>query len=238
MSFTDSLFGEKRTMDPNKVNSFMAEYDQGVNQQMDTANQMMDPTSQFSRQRMQLIRSNMMDQAGTQNQNLLGMAAASGMNPAQAAMQARANMHTSRGQAGQQFDEGFMDQQAQGQNLFATALAGQKSQGERGANMYMQEINAANASRQANMGMAMQGIGVIASAASDKRLKHNIELVGKSPKGINIYEFDYKDKTYGPDRYRGVMAQEVPFASMEDGYGYKFVNYSHPELDVVFERIE
>ena len=73
---------------------------------------------------------------------------------------------------------------------------------------------------------------------SDKRLKKNIDLIGKSPKGHNIYEFEYKDRNLGPDRYRGVMAQEVPFASMTDSDGYLFVNYSHPDLDVQFERIK
>ena len=72
----------------------------------------------------------------------------------------------------------------------------------------------------------------------DKRLKTNRELVGKSDKGYNVYEFDYIDKGYGPDRYRGVMAQEVPFASIENANGYLSVNYNHPDLDVKFERIK
>ena len=62
-----------------------------------------------------------------------------------------------------------------------------------------------------------------------------IDLVGKSPKGVNIYEFDYKDKSYGEGRYRGVMAQEVPNASLKDKDGYLRVNYN--KLDVNFERI-
>jgi hypothetical protein len=73
---------------------------------------------------------------------------------------------------------------------------------------------------------------------SDRRLKHNIELVGKSPKGYNIYEFEYLDNYYGPDRYRGVMSDEVPFAAIEDSDGFEFVNYNHPDLDVEFERVD
>ena len=70
---------------------------------------------------------------------------------------------------------------------------------------------------------------------SDIRLKENIELVGNSPSGVNIYEFDYKDKNYGNGRYRGVMAQEVPKSSFRGSNGYLRVDYSN--LDVDFERI-
>ena len=71
---------------------------------------------------------------------------------------------------------------------------------------------------------------------SDIALKENIELVGKSESGINIYEFDYKDKLHGEGRYRGVMAQEVPDASIRHEEGYLTVDYS--KVDVNFERID
>ena len=122
-------------------------------------------------------------------------------------------------------------------------MGARQGEGERLSNMHLQQVNAHNARRQGNMNMAMGGIqaaGDIASAVlgSDKRLKTNIELVGKSDKGYNIYEFDYINKHNGPGRYRGVMADEVSFASIEDPSGYKLVNYSHPDLDVKFERID
>ena len=73
---------------------------------------------------------------------------------------------------------------------------------------------------------------------SDRRLKQNITLVGTSPKGHNIYEFDYKDNSYGPHTYRGVMSDEVDFAVIaQDPNGYDLVNYNHPDLDVNFERV-
>ena len=71
--------------------------------------------------------------------------------------------------------------------------------------------------------------------ASDIELKENVELVGSSPSGVNVYEFDYKDKSYGEGRYRGVVAQEVPESSFVAEDGYLWVNYSN--LDVNFERI-
>lgn len=70
---------------------------------------------------------------------------------------------------------------------------------------------------------------------SDIKLKENIELVGNSPSGVNIYEFDYKNKNYGNGRYRGVMAQEVPESSFKASNGYLMVDYSN--LDVKFKRI-
>ena len=70
---------------------------------------------------------------------------------------------------------------------------------------------------------------------SDISLKENINLVGKSNSGINIYEFDYKDKKFGSGRYRGVMAQEVPQASLMSDEGYLMVDYS--KIDVPFEEI-
>ena len=70
---------------------------------------------------------------------------------------------------------------------------------------------------------------------SDISLKENINIVGKSNSGINIYEFNYKDKKFGSGRYRGVMAQEVPQASLMSDEGYLMVDYS--KIDVSFEEV-
>jgi len=70
---------------------------------------------------------------------------------------------------------------------------------------------------------------------SDISLKENINVVGKSNSGINIYEFDYIDKKFGSGRYRGVMAQEVPHASLMSDEGYLMVDYSM--VDVDFEEV-
>tara|TARA_R100001082_G_scaffold22667_1_gene10966 strand:+ start:11189 stop:12397 length:1209 start_codon:yes stop_codon:yes gene_type:complete len=69
---------------------------------------------------------------------------------------------------------------------------------------------------------------------SDERLKENIELVGVSNSGINIYEFDFKNKIYGEGRYVGVMAQEVPEAAYEVD-GYLCVDYN--KIDVNMRRV-
>ena len=67
---------------------------------------------------------------------------------------------------------------------------------------------------------------------SDIRLKTNIEFIGKSISGINIYTFNYIDKK---GRYEGVMAQEVPWASEVDDKGYLRVDYS--KVDVEFKKL-
>lgn len=66
---------------------------------------------------------------------------------------------------------------------------------------------------------------------SDIRLKENIYKVGKSPSGINIYEFNFKGSL---QRYRGVIAQEVPEATKEIN-GMKYVDYE--KIDVSFEAV-
>ena len=87
----------------------------------------------------------------------------------------------------------------------------------------------ANANESAGLG---NFLGQIGSAGirqwSDRRLKTNIELVGKDEgTGLNLYEFEYK--SLPGQRYRGVMADEVmklyPDAVIETGTGYFAVNY-------------
>ena len=70
-----------------------------------------------------------------------------------------------------------------------------------------------------------------AAALSDIRMKENYFVVGKSNSGVNIYEFSYKGS---PERFTGVMAQEVPWASKNIG-GYMYVDYS--KVDVPFKKI-
>jgi hypothetical protein len=71
-----------------------------------------------------------------------------------------------------------------------------------------------------------------AQAFSDIRLKNNINLIGKSPSGINIYTFNYN----GDDKvYQGVMAHQVPHAAILDNSGYLKVDYS--KIDVEFKGV-
>jgi hypothetical protein len=83
-------------------------------------------------------------------------------------------------------------------------------------------------------GQITGALGAIGSiyAMSDIALKNNINYIGKSPSGINMYTFTYK----GDDKvYQGVMAHEVPHASNFNTDGYLMVDYS--KIDVEFKRV-
>jgi len=77
------------------------------------------------------------------------------------------------------------------------------------------------------------GLGLAGAINSDIKVKENIEYVGSSPDGHNIWEFNY---TGYPQRYRGAMAQEVakinPMAvGIRDGS--LTVDYSKIDVDMV-----
>jgi len=77
-----------------------------------------------------------------------------------------------------------------------------------------------------------QVAGAFTAYNSDIRLKDDINLVGKSPAGTNIYTFKYK----GYDKkYQGVMAHQVPHASIVNDEGYLMVDYN--KLDVEFKEV-
>jgi hypothetical protein len=86
------------------------------------------------------------------------------------------------------------------------------------------DLDRYNAKQQATQGM-MSGIGSMAGAGmmmSDRRFKRDIARVGTTPGGTALYEFRY---VFGPQRYVGVMADEVPHAAVKIA-GINFVDYS------------
>lgn len=70
---------------------------------------------------------------------------------------------------------------------------------------------------------------------SDRRLKTDVNFVGKSASGLNIYTFRFKDSTkYGKGLYQGVMSDEVPESVVVKGSdGYDMVNYGMIDVDFV-----
>ena len=70
---------------------------------------------------------------------------------------------------------------------------------------------------------------------SDRRLKKNINKIGESPNGINIYSFEFKNPKHGKGLFQGVMSDEVPQEVVGTRYGYDTVDYS--KLDVEFKQI-
>ena len=81
-------------------------------------------------------------------------------------------------------------------------------------------------------GGAAQGL---TSGMSDRRLKKNINKIGESPSGLNIYSFEFKDSKYGEGVFQGVMSDEVPQEAVGTRGGYDTVNYNM--LDVEFKQI-
>ena len=99
----------------------------------------------------------------------------------------------------------------------------------------------ASATRAAGKSSSMGQIGSAAiTKSSDRRLKENIFHVGKSPSGLNIYQFNYKDKLNLPKgTYQGVMADEVPEHAVTRKFtkhNYKAVDYS--KIDVDFKQVK
>ena len=111
----------------------------------------------------------------------------------------------------------------------------------------------ANASRtQATLGMIGGITGALSAGAqaymagtnaskttpppSDRKLKKNIQSIGISPSGLNIYSFEYKDKSFGDGLWQGVMSDEIPMeAVIKHSDGFDRVDYSL--LDVEFKQI-
>ena len=81
------------------------------------------------------------------------------------------------------------------------------------------------------IGSGVELLGTL--AMSDKRLKKNIKLIGKSPNGLKIYAFEYIDKFFGEHVYQGVMSNEIPSNAVVNNGGYDRVDYS--KIDVEFK---
>ena len=123
----------------------------------------------------------------------------------------------------------------------AGTMAGQM--GSNAAGMYgamgSYKNGADNAAANANPMGALLGAGAQLGAAyiksSDRRLKQDIELVGRDERtGLNLYEFAYK---YEPgQRWRGVMADEVlqvmPSAVHTNEEGFMSVDYAALGLEM------
>ncbi len=75
-----------------------------------------------------------------------------------------------------------------------------------------------------------------AASLSDRRLKKDIKLIGLSPSGLKIYQFKYKDSSFGDKTYEGVMSDEIPVkAVINHKDGYDRVDYS--KIDVDFKTL-
>jgi len=111
------------------------------------------------------------------------------------------------------------------QSAYANQMAGFGAQ----ASMLNSQVGAAATM----VSGAFQGLG--SAAGSDRKLKKNINKIGESPSGLNIYSFEYKDSKYGKGLFQGVMSDEIPQEAVGTRDGYDTVDYSM--LDVEFKQI-
>jgi hypothetical protein len=124
----------------------------------------------------------------------------------------------------------------------AGTMAGQM--GQNATNMFGAQASYKNQQDQiaasSNPMGALLGAGAQLGAAaigkySDRRLKQNIELVGRDERtGLSLYEFAYKDAPH--ERWRGVMADEVlqvmPSAVHTNEEGFMSVDYGALGIEV------
>ena len=126
-------------------------------------------------------------------------------------------------------------------NQSAAQMAGQM--GQNATNMFgaqaSYKIGADKAAADANPMGALLGAGATLGAAairwSDRRLKQDIELVGRDERtGLNLYEYAYRTKP--TLRWRGVMADEVmqvmPEAVHTGDRGFMSVDYGALGLEL------
>jgi len=86
------------------------------------------------------------------------------------------------------------------------------------------------------IGDIAQAAGAAVGAFSERKLKKNIKLIGKSNSGINIYAFEYINKLFGNGVYQGAMVDEVPGYAVVNMGEHKGIDYS--KIDVEFKRIK
>ena len=84
--------------------------------------------------------------------------------------------------------------------------------------------------------IASQVAGIVSALPfSDIKLKENVEQVGVSPQGYNIYEFNYKG---GNVRFRGAMAQDVLKKNpMAVGIDQNYLTVDYSKIDVAMEVV-
>ena len=83
----------------------------------------------------------------------------------------------------------------------------------------------------------MSAVGSMATSAvgSDRNIKKNINKIGQSKSGLNIYSFEYKNPIHGIGLFQGVMSDEVPAEAVISMGDYDAVDYGM--LDVEFKNI-
>ena len=165
-SFSDKLFGKRKSIDPAHIKKLMAPTQNLVTEQLGIGRQMMDPNSQMNMRMRNLMSQRAAESGALVGQQMQKMGAMTGMSGAQAMMQARMGMNQAQGGVNQQWQQGLQSQFGQGLGLMGNMTGMQKDLNQGEVNTYVGQINAANARRQSRMGMTMGLLGGIGSAFS------------------------------------------------------------------------
>jgi len=101
----------------------------------------------------------------------------------------------------------------------------------------LRATKAAEADAEAQMYSSIgQVVGSAGALMSDRRSKYNIKLIGYSPSGLKIYNFEYINKIFGKGIFQGVMSDEISnYAIIKHEDGFDRVDYS--KIDVEFKKI-
>ena len=170
--FSDALFGERQRIDQSKIDDWMAPTRNLINQQNELAQGMLDPTSEFNRRNQSMMRTQYADAMAQQSQDMQSTAAMRGVSPGQAMQMQRAAGTSQMGQFGGALGQQQGQMYQQGLGLLGQVTGLEKGMNEQRVNTYMQQVNAHNQRRAANVGLAtsmsgaaMGGFGAIVPGA-------------------------------------------------------------------------
>jgi hypothetical protein len=139
------------------------------------------------------------------------------------------------GAAAQQAAQAGQQATLLGMDYATMAGANQAYQGSLANQMAAMGMQADMYGSQSQNSMFSQLTNLAGDIWSDRKLKKNINKIGESPSGLNIYSFEYINPKYGEGLFQGVMSDEIPQEAVINNGEYDMVNYSM--LDVEFKQI-
>jgi len=152
---SDKLFGKRKRMDVNHIDSLMAPTQGLVDEQLGLSRAMMDPNSQQNMMMRNLMAQRASESGAEVQQGVQKLAAQTGVSPGQAIMQQRMAQNKAMGGVNQHWMAGLQNQFSQGLGLMGNMTQMQQGLNEGQVRAYLGDINASNAARSQNMGMGM-----------------------------------------------------------------------------------
>ena len=139
--------------------------------------------------------------------------------------------------AGKQFVFGTQEQREVAEmDRVATQLSGAEARQRQAAADRTSAMTTAIGGIVGGLGSFAEG-GGFKKGGSDRRIKKNIKLIGKSKSGLNIYAFEYIDKIFGEGVWQGVMSDEVPSDAVIKNFAGDFDGVDYSKIDVEFKQL-